>query len=138
MNSNSALFILFPTALAAVSAVTSTAAFPIFLISSQDRDRTVHNDHYQKNNDYICNIHFKPPVLHTILDTDHPLYIPTAIQINLAINAAIQATAHCQKTTPTAHFAPNSRLMEAMAATQGVYKRENTSIVAAETVEIAV
>ena len=135
MNSNSALFILFPTALAAVSAVTSTAALPIFLISSQYRDRTAHNDHYQKNND---DIHFKPPVLHTILDTDHPLYIPTAIQINLAINAAIQATAHCQKTTPTAHFAPNSRLMEAMAATQGVYKRENTSIVAAETVEIAV
>lgn len=35
-------------------------------------------------------------------------------------NAASQATAHCHTTTPTAHLAPISRLMEAIAATQGV------------------
>ena len=49
-------------------------------------------------------------------------------------NATIQATTHCQSTTPTAHLPPSSRRIAAMDATQGVYKRENTSIVAASTV----
>ena len=34
--------------------------------------------------------------------------------------AAIQAMAHCQRTTPSAHLRPISRRMAAMAATQGV------------------
>ena len=66
------------------------------------------------------------------------LYNPTAIQMKCAINAMIHATTHCQKTTPTAHLDPSSRLIDAIAATQGVYNKENTNIVAADTVEIAV
>lgn len=46
--------------------------------------------------------------------------------------AAIHATAHCQNTTPTAHFPPSSRLIEATAATHGVYNKLNTSRDAAE------
>ena len=63
---------------------------------------------------------------------------PIAIQIRRVMKAKIHATAHCQRTTPTAHLVPNSLLMTEIEATQGVYKRENTSIVAAETVERAV
>ena len=47
--------------------------------------------------------------------------------------AAIHATAHCQNTTPTAHLPPSSRLMDATAATHGVYNRLNTKSDAAET-----
>ena len=61
-------------------------------------------------------------------------HIPRARQISRAARAAIQATTHCQITTPTAHLPPSSRLMEATEATQGVYSRENTSMVTAETV----
>ena len=43
------------------------------------------------------------------------------------MEAAAQARAHCHTTTATAQRVPNSRLMEAMAATQGVYSRLNTS-----------
>ena len=66
------------------------------------------------------------------------LYNPTAMQMSLTIKAMIHATTHCQKMTPTAHLAPSSRLIEATAATHGVYSRENTSIVAADSVDIAV
>ncbi len=43
--------------------------------------------------------------------------IPT---MSFTTSAAAHATAHCHTTTPTAHFAPSSRLMAAIAATQGV------------------
>ncbi len=43
---------------------------------------------------------------------------------------------HCQRTTLMAHFLPSSRFIEAIAATQGVYKRENTRSEAAEAVVI--
>ena len=43
------------------------------------------------------------------------------------MEAATQARAHCHTTTATAQRVPSSRLMEAMAATQGVYSRLNTS-----------
>ena len=39
-------------------------------------------------------------------------------------NAAIQAITHCPITTPAAHLPPSSRFTEAIAATQGVYKRQ--------------
>ena len=59
-------------------------------------------------------------------------YIITS-PINLTINATIHATAHCQNTTPTAHFRPNSRRIDAIAATQGVYNKLNTKSDAAAT-----
>ena len=46
-------------------------------------------------------------------------------------SAASQARIHCQSTMPTAYLCPSSRRTEAMAATQGVYRSENTSIEAA-------
>ena len=48
--------------------------------------------------------------------------------------AASQATPHCHSTTPTDQPCPSSRRMEAMAATQGVYSRLNTSRQPAESV----
>ena len=39
--------------------------------------------------------------------------------------------AHCQSTTPSAHFRPSSRRMAATAATQGVYSRLKASMEAA-------
>ena len=45
---------------------------------------------------------------------------PRSIPISRTANAAIQATAHCQNTTPTAHLRPSSLRMDATAATQGV------------------
>ena len=48
-------------------------------------------------------------------------------------NAATQAITHCPITTPTAHLLPSSLLMDAIAATHGVYKRQNTSRLAADT-----
>ena len=62
-------------------------------------------------------------------------YIITS-PINLTINATIHATAHCQNTTPTAHFRPNSRRIDAIAATQGVYNKLNTKSDAAATGDI--
>ena len=50
--------------------------------------------------------------------------------------AQIHAMPHCNITMPAAHFPPNSRLMEAIAATQGVYSRQNTSKEAADSGEI--
>ena len=47
------------------------------------------------------------------------------------MNAAIQATAHCPTTTPTAHLPPSSRLIEETAATQSVHSRLKTSKLAA-------
>lgn len=49
---------------------------------------------------------------------NHP--IPTARQMSLARRPTAQAITHCQMTTPTAHFLPSSRRIEAMAATHGV------------------
>lgn len=46
--------------------------------------------------------------------------IPTASPIVCTTKAASQAMTHWPTTTPTAHFRPSSRLMAAMAATQGV------------------
>ena len=41
--------------------------------------------------------------------------------------AAIQAIRHCPKTTPIPHFIPSSLLIEAIAATHGVYSKQKTS-----------
>ena len=49
-----------------------------------------------------------------------------AIPIILTTKATIHAITHCPTTTPDAHRAPNSLLIEAMAATHGVYKRQKT------------
>ena len=46
--------------------------------------------------------------------------------IILTMKAASHATVHCPATTPIAHFPPSSRFTDATAATQGVYKRQNT------------
>ena len=46
--------------------------------------------------------------------------------------AASHAMPHCPSTTARAHFPPSSRRMEAMAATQGVYSRLKTSMLAAD------
>ena len=43
------------------------------------------------------------------------------------INAQNHAILHCSTTIPAAHFTPSSLLMDAIAATHGVYKRQNTS-----------
>ena len=64
--------------------------------------------------------------------------IPTMNPITLTSSAAIHAKTHCHKTTQTAHFVPSSRLTAAIAATQGVYKRLNTSNAAALMEDIAV
>ena len=53
------------------------------------------------------------------------------IPIILTTKATIHAITHCPTTTPDAHRAPNSLLIEAMAATHGVYKRQKTSRLAA-------
>ena len=57
--------------------------------------------------------------------------------IKRTAKAAIQAIVQCPKTTATAHFPPNSFLMDDTAATHGVYKRQNTSNDAASTLPIA-
>ena len=49
-----------------------------------------------------------------------------AIPIILTTKATIHAITHCPTTTPAAHRVPNSLLIEAMAATHGVYKRQKT------------
>ncbi len=46
--------------------------------------------------------------------------IPHAMHIRYAASEAAHATAHCHTTTAKAHFLPSSRLIEAIAATQGV------------------
>ena len=56
---------------------------------------------------------------------------PQNVKTAFTISAATQAVAHCQITIPAAYFVPSSRRTEAMAATQGVYSRENTSMEAA-------
>ncbi len=48
--------------------------------------------------------------------------------------ATTQAIKHCQSITHKAHFLPSSRFMEAIAATHGVYKSENTRSDAADAV----
>ena len=59
---------------------------------------------------------------------DYLIYTrPIKIPIVCTIKAQIQAIAHCHITTQMAHLFPISLLIDAMAATQGVYKRENTS-----------
>ena len=52
--------------------------------------------------------------------SQNPIKTPTIF----TKNAAIQAITHCPITTPAAHFPPSSRFTEAIAATQGVYKRQ--------------
>ena len=52
---------------------------------------------------------------------------PRSIPIPCTKKAATHATKHCQSTTAMAHFPPSSLRTEAMAATQGVYSRLNTS-----------
>ena len=64
------------------------------------------------------------------------LYI-TNVPIRCTINAAIHATTHCPITTYAAHFAPSSLLIDAIAATHGVYKRQKTKRLAAATGVIA-
>ncbi len=75
----------------------------------------------------------KTPVNGTYLipSTEFLSYI-TNVPIRCTINAAIHATTHCQITTPMAHFAPSSLLIDAMAATHGVYNRQNTRRLAAQ------
>ena len=51
------------------------------------------------------------------------------------INATTHAITHWKTTTKAAHFAPSSRLIEAIAATHGVYSRQKTSSAAADAVE---
>ncbi len=65
-----------------------------------------------------------------------PLYI-TNVPIRCTINAAIHATIHCPSTTYAAHFAPSSLLIDAIAATHGVYNRQKTKRLAAATGVIA-
>ena len=48
--------------------------------------------------------------------------------MSLTANAATHAITHCHITTTSAHFLPSSRFTDAIAATQGVYSSENTSI----------
>ncbi len=64
------------------------------------------------------------------------LYI-TNVPIRCTINAAIHATTHCPSTTYAAHFAPSSLLIDAIAATHGVYNRQKTNRLAAATGVIA-
>ena len=52
-------------------------------------------------------------------------------------NAQTHAIAHCRTTTPMAHFCPSSLLIDAMAATHGVYRRQNTSSAAPASVEMS-
>ena len=46
----------------------------------------------------------------------------------------IHAITHCPMTIATAHFPPSSRFTDAIAATHGVYSRQNTQSAAAPTV----
>ena len=49
-----------------------------------------------------------------------PYMNPKSRPMECTANATSQATAHWNTTMPAAHLAPSSRLMAAMAATQGV------------------
>ena len=57
-------------------------------------------------------------------------------QIPYVIKEHNHATKHCPITSPVAHFAPSSRLIDAIAAKQGAYKRQNTRSAAADAVAI--
>ena len=46
--------------------------------------------------------------------------------IKFTTTAAIHAILHCSNITSNAHFPPSSRFIDAIAATHGVYKRQNT------------
>lgn len=49
----------------------------------------------------------------------------------ITTNATAHAITHCPITTPTAHLPPSSLLTDAIAATHGVYRRQNASRLAA-------
>ena len=52
---------------------------------------------------------------------------PSIMPTRRTTKAASHATAHWKSTMPAAHLPPSSRRIAAMAATQGVYSRQNTS-----------
>ena len=52
--------------------------------------------------------------------------IPIAIATSLTTKAQIHAMPHWATTIPIAHLPPSSLLIDAIAATHGVYKRQNT------------
>ena len=54
-------------------------------------------------------------------------YSPINSPIPCTRNAAAHAITHCPTTTTAVHFPPSSRLIDATAATHGVYKRQNTN-----------
>ena len=54
------------------------------------------------------------------------VFYKTAANIRCAIKANTHATTHCHTTTPSDHLTPSSRRIAAIAATQGVYRSENT------------
>ena len=58
--------------LTTVPTVTSTAAFPIFLISSHDHNRNDHNHSDRQKDKYIYNIHTLPPTLQSNCHADEP------------------------------------------------------------------
>lgn len=76
-----------------------------------------------------CFVLRTPTLLSNILLSRN--FHPRSIPIPCTKKAATHATKHCQSTTAMAHFPPSSLRTEAMAATQGVYSRLNTSNVAA-------
>ena len=65
------------------------------------------------------------------------LFYTKIIPTHVTMKAAPQAIAHCANTTNTAHFQPSSRFTEAIAATQGVYRRQNARRLAAASGVIA-
>ena len=99
-------FILLWRTAASAAAGTVTAALPGFPAPVlYDKGRS--QDGKEKENyEYIGSI--------------HDYMTPNTRQSSLITRAVIHAIRHCQITTPTAHLPPNSRRIEAIAATQGV------------------
>ena len=101
-----------------VRTVSAASVFPGLFIPVYDSESAEDGAAQYYDHNHICNIHHIP--------------IPIARSISRTRNAVIHATKHCHKTTPAAHLPPSSRLMDAIAATHGVYSSEKISMAAAD------
>ena len=97
-------FFLLPASPGAAVAAAAAAA------AAADADDAQHGQRHRREKDGDQ---------HDIPDI-HGHITPSSSKITRTISATIQATTHCQTTTPKAQRRPISRRMEATAATQGV------------------
>ena len=102
------VFCFFLTAWAAALAFPAGAAFSVFMIRPQRQKMPA------------------VPTLPAISRKPGSSYTPGAAAVS-AQKSKIQASAHWKRTVNAAQRGPSSRRIEAIAATQGVYSRQNTS-----------